>query len=584
MSTRLRLISGGRGRRTTSDTMRWRRLASVSAIALSAGLLASCTTSGKSSLLSWSSGDKASAELRKGRVKVVKAEGAEDRVVAGYSPRPGAKLATASGARPDERKDAAASTVRETTLKRPETKVVEGTGSRKTQLAAADTSKAVKKPYRVKEKLLAQAGDLSVAKPVPRDKVYTSGSVMSLRAAVLRASKMHPSVRAAWSRHASSRARSRVERGALFPTVGVSASTGPQYYKSGSTIGTRRGRTLWRSEATLVATQLIYDGWQSWNRYKQAQSSITTARFRVANAKQEVALAAVAAYVDVLRNRQLVRIARRNVGVHRSIVGGVSQLTNQGRADRADVSQASSRLALAQSNLELRVGQLRDAEARFASVLGHSPRHLAKVRMPSGLKRVSVRNSLGVAQKRNPLIGVAKGEVKSRRHGVKATDGLFTPRLEVELSGRTGENLDGTRGRTDDLRALLKLTWNLYRGGADIARRNEAVANLAAARHDEAEARRLVRERVLRSYAILSSNSRRLIPLRRRLSASRGVVGAYSEQFRLGRRSLLDRLDAQNELFIAHAELVDVRYTVLFNYYSLLAATGELLNAFNVKP
>ena len=467
-------------------------------------------------------------------------------------------------------------------------KPVSGTGS---SANAKPTTKVAAKPKQSPAKRLADLRKKAarLVRATRRPKAAASSRTMTLREAVLRVSKLHPSVRAAWSRHVSSRARSKVERGGLFPTVGVSGETGPQYYASPTQSGLtggggrRDGDVLWRSEGTGVATQLIYDGWQTWNRYRQAKASAKAARYRVDNAKQEVALAAIAAYIDVLRNRQLVDIARRNVGVHRVIVGGVSQLTRQGRADQADVSQAVSRLALSLSNLELRVGQLRDAEARFIATLNLRPVGLAPVNLPVALRTISLQKALDVAQKINPTIGVARSEVKSRRHGVKATEGLFVPRLEAEVSGRVGHNLDGVRGRTDDLRALLRLTWNLYRGGSDRARRDEAIANLAAARHDVSEARRLVRERVRRAYAIMASNSRRLVPLRQRFRASQGVVGAYSEQFRLGRRSLLDRLDAQNELFVAQAEYVDIQFTVLFNYYTLLAATGELLSSFNIK-
>jgi adhesin transport system outer membrane protein len=420
-------------------------------------------------------------------------------------------------------------------------------------------------------------------RPAPKQPLSKAAApVTTLRAAVRRATKLHPVVRAALSRLASAKARSRVVRGALVPSVDVGASTGAQHYRSPSD-SVYRGQTLWRNEASVTATQLIFDGFQAWHRYKEAKSNTITARYRVADAKQKMALAAIAAYIDVLRNRELVAIAQRNVANHRAVVGTVRRMAQSGRTDSADVAQAASRLALAVSDLELREGQLKDAEARFIAILNVEPGRLSPVQMPRLLRRKTLQQALKESQKFNPKVRIARSEVRSRRYGVKGTKGLFVPRLDVELSGRVGSDLDGVVGRTDDLRALLKVSWNLYRGGADIARRQEAIANLSAAQHDEAAARRAIRERVLRAFALLNSNIRQLRAMKSRVVAAGRVLRAYIAQFDLGRRTLLDRLDAQRELFLARAEQTDTQYTVLLSHYILLAATGELLSTFNVK-
>ena len=163
-----------------------------------------------------------------------------------------------------------------------------------------------------------------------------------------------------------------------------------------------------------------------------------------------------------------------------------------------------------------------------------------------------------------------------------ATKGLFRPRLELELSASEGDDLDGVRGIDEDYRALLVMTWNLYRGGSDSARRRETQSNLTAVKFDEADTLRFIRERVEASFDSFEKNAARLPPLRRRVLENRNLIVAYERQFELNQRTLLDLLDVQNELFVSRAEVADAEHSGRFDYFDLITASGEMAPLFGI--
>jgi len=419
--------------------------------------------------------------------------------------------------------------------------------------------------------------------------VWTSGAqATSLQEAVNKAVAAIPAIGSAEARRQSTEERVRVERGALFPVVNLRGETGAQYSDSPSTRGrASRGNddgdtTLWRNEARIVVNQLLYDGGTTFNLVDEAQGNLVAATFRVDDAKRSVALQAIAAYIDVLRNREFVAIAENNIEAHERLLDNVRRLVDSGRASDSDVTQAESRLALAEANLENRKGELRDAETRYFRSIGEAPGDLDPVAVSTSPGDIDIEGQVQQAVRLNPELAVARALIDARQSAYDATQGLFRPRLELELSASEGKNLDGVRGRDTDYRALLILTWNLYRGGSDSARRREAQAALTAVKFDEADTLRFVRERVEASYKSFEKNIARQVPLQRRVEENTNLIDAYARQFELGQRTLLDLLDVQNELFVSRAELADAQHSGRFDYFDLLAASGELSALFGI--
>jgi adhesin transport system outer membrane protein len=411
-----------------------------------------------------------------------------------------------------------------------------------------------------------------------------AAQAISLQDAVDKAIGSIPAIGSAQARRQSSEERVRVERGGLFPVVNIRGETGAQYTNSPTTRG-RASRpepdgdgdtTLWRNEGRITVNQLLYDGGTTFNLIDEAQNNLVAATFRVDDARRSVALQAIAAYIDVLRNREFVAIAIDNIEAHERLLNNVQQLVPAGRASESDVSQAQARLALAQANFENRRGELADAETRYFRSVGEAPGDLDAVGAVPSPGEIDVEGQVQQAVRLNPELAVARAVIDARRSAFDATKGLFLPRVELDLSASEGEDLDGVQGIDEDYRALIVLTWNLYRGGSDSARRREAQANLTAVQFDEADTLRFIRERVEAAFDSFEKNAARQGPLQRRVEENRNLIVAYERQFELGQRTLLDLLDVQNELFVSRAELADAQHSGRFDYFDMIAASGEL--------
>ncbi len=152
----------------------------------------------------------------------------------------------------------------------------------------------------------------------------------------------------------------------------------------------------------------------------------------------------------------------------------------------------------------------------------------------------------------------------------------------MELAGRRDENSGGVEGPNADFTAKLVMTYNLYRGGGDTARRRQIRALLAEAQQREGEIRRLVGQAIRVSYNAYQIASDRIPVLESHVGSSKRALDAYYEQFNLGERTLLDVLNVENEVFGARSNLVNGQFAVLTGYYRILAATGRLLQTLDV--
>jgi adhesin transport system outer membrane protein len=296
-----------------------------------------------------------------------------------------------------------------------------------------------------------------------------------------------------------------------------------------------------------------------------------------------VALDAVEAHLDVLRNRELVELARENVAQHQRILGQVGLLERQGAGSIGDVRQAESRLAEAESSLALAVGNLRDAAAFYRAVVGLPPEDLQGAVPPVADLPESEEASAAVASVTNPTVLIANADVDVTQAELRGSRAGYYPNLDLELGASAGEDLDGVEGRDISAQALLVLRYNLFRGGGDIAREREAFSRLKEAREAVRVARRDAEEEARVAFNALTTARARLAALSRGVEAQRATRDIYAQQFDLGQRGLLDLLDAENELFVDRSNLVTATFTELFAVYRVLAVIGTLLDALSIE-
>lgn len=381
----------------------------------------------------------------------------------------------------------------------------------------------------------------------------------------------------------------RQARAGYLPSLDLRAAAGPEYTNSVST-RERTTRppngdahtTLTRSEAEIKLSQMLWDGRQVRSEVERQRARVNSASYRVDEAAEFVALNAIEAHLNTMRNQEIVRLNQANIEAHRRILGQVEQLERGGGGDIADVQQTRARIAQAEASLALSQGELADSQATYQQIVGSAPQGLALEPPPLSAVPAGADRAAEAASLQSPTVQIAASDVDVSAAELRGTRANYYPRFDLEVASSAGDNLDGEKGSAVDASALLVMRYNLFRGGADIAREREAFHRVNESRAELERARRKAEEEARFSYNALTTARARTTALRAKAEAQRRTRDAYAQQFEIGQRDLLDVLDAENELFLARVALVTAEYTERFAVYRLLAVSGDLLETMQI--
>jgi adhesin transport system outer membrane protein len=190
--------------------------------------------------------------------------------------------------------------------------------------------------------------------------------------------------------------------------------------------------------------------------------------------------------------------------------------------------------------------------------------------------------SVAKALESNPKVSLAKADVKVAAAEIDLNAAPLYPSLNFEAIGNVNNHNNGREERTHSATFLLVGRYNLYRGGADMARVREFKWRKAEASEQLRVNEREVAEDVRLSWSSRDTQRLAVSTLSDQVAANQSTRDVYAQQFDIGQRSLLDLLDATNELFLSKDELITATYEELFANYRILASQGDLVQSLNV--
>ncbi|MGF1563510.1 MAG: TolC family outer membrane protein, partial [Geminicoccaceae bacterium] len=369
----------------------------------------------------------------------------------------------------------------------------------------------------------------------------------------------------------------RQARALWLPSVDVTAATGPEY-----TDNEFRNEDLMTWESRIALRQLLFDGFATQAEVDRQLARVDSSARRVRESSEAVALDAVEAYLDVIRQQAIVREAQINIDNHSRILGFTRDLANQGRGGISDVRQVESRLATAQATFAQANGDLADAKARFQRVVGIPIGETEIPEPPEGALPLDAEQAAALAREASPTVEILRSDLDVARANLRASRSGYYPEFTAEVGASANHNIDGVRGRDNDAQALLRMNYNLFRGGGDVAREREAFARVEEAKFALEQAQRDSEEQARLAFNALTTASNETVALRDGVTASRRTRDAYREEFQLGQRRLLDLLTAENELFLSRTNLVTSEIVEDFAVYQILANTGQLLETLEI--
>lgn len=418
----------------------------------------------------------------------------------------------------------------------------------------------------------------------------TAGA-LTLKEAVQRAITTHPEVGAIRANRRAIEQELRQARGQYLPSIDARGAFGHEFSNNPTTRG-RAGRTngesgwidMNRFEAGVSLRQLVYDGLGTVYDIRRQQGRAESAQYRVADTAQAIGLRAVEAFLEVQRTRLIIAIAERNVKIHEQILQRVRARSTSGRGPRSDVDQALARVAAQKAALAQARGRFEDAIAAYIQAVGEKPpASLTSVAAPESDLPSNIDEAVAMSREKAPSIMAAAADIRSAAAAVGVADSRFMPTVTIEASYNWLYNVDGVRGPNQEFIAMVVGRWNLYRGGIDLARRREAVHRMFEARNNLGRTQREVAQQVRQSWNALNAARERRVAIRQQLAANSRVRVAYSRQFDRGRRTLLDLLDIQNEIFTSETALITEEFTIKFGVYRVLATMGILVQKMGLK-
>ncbi|EGF33127.1 type I secretion outer membrane protein, TolC family [Oxalobacteraceae bacterium IMCC9480] len=410
-------------------------------------------------------------------------------------------------------------------------------------------------------------------------------SGQSLKAAVEQTLQSNPDVLADANRRLSTDEALKAARGGFLPKVDLGIGTGREWSDNVTTRFAGGTSLLTRNEASLTLNQMLLDGGQVQSEVDRNQARVASSASKLSGTSEQTALRAIEAYLEVLRNRDLVVLTTANADVHLRTFDQIKIRSDSGVGRKADLEQIGARQGLAKANLTSSEANLRDAEINFLRVVGSAPVNLSKVDgPPASLIPASLEAALTTAIDNHPTLKSARADFDAANAQIAGAKAPMSPRLDLQLGATVNSNIDGVPGRNDSRFAMLRLRWNLFNGGSDTARLNETVALSGEAREIMNRTYRQVDQSTRLSWNALTSAQIRMPSLRQHAESSALTRDAYTKQFSIGQRTLLDMLDSENETYTAASNYVNGQYLEVFAKYRVLADMGQLLNALGVAP
>ncbi len=341
-----------------------------------------------------------------------------------------------------------------------------------------------------------------------------------------------------------------------------------------------------RKESAITLTQMLFDGFATFFEVDRNIARTESAGHRVAAVSEQTSLKAIENYLEVLRQEAVYKLTKDNLTAHERTYDQIKLRTNSGVGRRADQDQIEARLALSRANLTAAEANIDVSKINYKLTVGELPKSLVLPEAPPPASLPSNADAaVATALENHRLLEAARADISAAKAQVAAARSDLSPRLDLEV-GKTKTNYrNGFDDPFDNNRyAMLQLRYKLFSGGADFAKIDEARHLAQESQEVLRRAERQLEQTVRLSWSAFTSARDRLPNLRQHAESSHMTREAYTKQFAIGQRSLLDLLDSENEFFTAQTNYVNGQFVELFARYRLLADTGTLFNVLNITP
>jgi adhesin transport system outer membrane protein len=413
-----------------------------------------------------------------------------------------------------------------------------------------------------------------------------SANAMTLQEAVQQAIATNPDIGIVASNREAVDQELRQARGLYLPQIDVAAGIGLENFDDSTSRANNNGGTedTVRQESSITLQQRIFDGFEAGATVEREMARVESAANRVMENSEVLALDAIGAYLNVLRERDLVRLAGDNLGYHGQVLGAQRERLEGGGGSSADVDQTEARSARAQNSLVENLQRLRDAEAIFARIIGSFPGNdLSYPEFPAAALPSDLDGAVQLAVRNNPTTKIFEADVRTAEAEIELAEVPMYPAVTLEAQSEYNDGTSALDTYEFNNQVMLRVRWNIFRGGIDRAARQEALFRLTESKNRRYRSVLEAQREMRSSWFALEAARDSIDALEDSRDFNRSTLGAYEQQFEVAQRTLLDVLDAENELFVSEGQLITAQTNEQLASYRILAVGGVLMETLGVS-
>ncbi len=363
------------------------------------------------------------------------------------------------------------------------------------------------------------------------------------------------------------------------PTVNATAAVGTQHLWSQGTVGVGGASshiTNTPHSVGLTATQTLFNGFQTANRTRQAEAQVSAARATLAVTEQQVLLNAATAYMNLLQTSAVLDLQRRNVEVLQEQLRQTRDRFNVGEVTKTDVAQAESRLAGGRSQVLAAESNYVTARAVYRQVIGVEPGKLASATPVDRFSPKTLRDAIATGRSDNPSVAAATFGIDVASMQVKVNEGALYPTVTANANVQRAWEVSQQLQNTFSASLMAQVSIPIYQGGREYSTIRQSKELLGQRRIDLETARDQAQATVVQAWGQLEAAKANIQATQAQVNAAEIALNGVREEARVGQRTTLDVLNAQQELVNARVNLVGAQRDRVVASYALLSAVGGL--------
>ncbi len=370
------------------------------------------------------------------------------------------------------------------------------------------------------------------------------------------------------------------------PRVSLTASVGEAFIDSTSKSTSSTGvvsypRSIGNNAIQTYGatyTQTLLNGFGTASRTRQAEQLVSAARETLRNTEQTVLLAAATAYMNLIRDAAILSLQRSNVEVLQEQLRQTRDRYDVGEVTRTDVAQSESRLAQARASLLTAESNYTTSRSTYRQVIGVEAGRLEPASPVDRLSPSNLQQGIVMARARHPAVTTAMFNVDGAQFQVKIAESGLYPTLNAvgSVQKSYGSSTQLTNIESFIASGTAQLSVPIYQGGTEYSQIRQAKETLQQRRIDLDTARDAQQQSLVQAWGALEAAKAQVQATQTQVNAAEIALNGVREEARVGQRTTLDVLNAQQELVNARVSLVTAQRDRVVQSYTVLAGVGGL--------